>query len=58
LAEIEGRIRMYRAAGDKITLEKKKELTNRLLEEWQILESKLPKMCKRGCCLRFRTIVE
>lgn len=54
IAEIEGRLKVYKSAAVSVGLEKKKELTNRLLEEWERLESKLPKICKRGCCIRFR----
>ena len=58
LSEVEKRIENYKAISEKLSLEKKKELTNRLLEEWQMLEGKLPFMCRRGCCIRFRTTLE
>jgi hypothetical protein len=38
--------------------EKCKELINKMLEEWANLEPKLEFVCKRGCCIRFRELVE
>lgn len=37
ITEIEGRLKVYKSAASNIGLEKKKELTNRLLEEWERL---------------------
>jgi hypothetical protein len=58
LSEFENRLKNYQAVSEKLSLEKKKELTNKLLEEWQMLEGKLPYMCRRGCCLRFRQALD
>ena len=58
LPEIENRLKNYRAISENLTLERKKELANKLLEEWQRLEGKLPFMCRRGCCIRFRCSLE
>lgn len=54
LHDLETRLKNYNAVSQKLSIEKKKELTNKLLEEWQLLEGKLPFMCRRGCCIRFR----
>jgi hypothetical protein len=58
IAELEGRLKIYREASAGSRLEKKKELTNKLLEEYEILRNKLDKICKRGCCIRYRVLLE
>jgi hypothetical protein len=52
------RLRTYRDASGSVGLPKKKELTNKLLEEYENLRSKLGKICRRGCCIRFRVLLE
>jgi hypothetical protein len=55
---MEGRLKIYRDASTGSKLDKKKELTNKLLEEYEILRNKLAKICKRGCCIRYRVLLE
>lgn len=59
--EVENNMRIYKRAleeSDKFTIEKRKELTNRLLGEWEHLDKKIPHICKRGCCVRFKQVIE
>jgi hypothetical protein len=58
IAEVDARLRTYRDASGSIGLAKKKEMTNRLLEEYEVLRNKLGKICKRGCCIRYRVLME
>lgn len=58
VSQVEGRLKIYKSVGSSGNLEKKKELANKLLEEWQRIEGKLPFICKRGCCVRFRVVLE
>ena len=47
-----------RALGRATSLEQKKEIVNRLLQEYQKMYEKLPYVCKKGCCVRQRTLIE
>lgn len=47
-----------KAVGGSLPLEQKKEIVNRLLAEYQKMYEKLQFVCKKGCCVRQRTLIE
>ena len=40
------------------SLEQKKEIVNRLLLEYQKMYENMQYVCKRGCCIRQRILIE
>ena len=39
-------------------LQHKKEMVNRMLKEYQNISEKLPRICKKGCCIKQRVTIE
>lgn len=59
LADLENTIRnIKKARTGKLGLPQKKEMVNRLLAEYQKMGEKLPHICKKGCCIKQRTLIE
>lgn len=59
LPEFENSIKAFkRAKASKLTLLQKKEMVNKLLFEYQKMIEKLPNICKKGCCIKQRVLIE
>lgn len=59
LSELENMIKNYRRiSAGKLTVVQKKEMVNRLLTELQKMSQKLPQICKKGCCIKQRILIQ
>lgn len=59
LQDLEAGIKNYRRARmGKLSLVQKKEMVNKLLAEYQKVGEKLPLICKKGCCIKQRVLIE
>lgn len=59
LNELEAMVKNYRRIkAGKMTVAQKKEMVNKLLAEYQKVNEKLPHICKKGCCVKQRVVIE